>query len=75
MFESTSSITCVFVFDVKNSLSTICVGNPFYDAIFLINCRSWVSFECEQIVVKRHRRERIHAMRCFYGTKLSNRVY
>ena len=53
------------------SEETICLGNPFHDAIFLINCNSWVSFEGEQIVVIRHKRERIHAMRCFQGTKLS----
>ena len=53
------------------SEETICLGDQFHDAIFLINCNSWVSFEGEQIVAIRHKRERIHAMRCFHGTKAS----
>jgi hypothetical protein len=54
------------------SEKTTRLGYSFHDAIFLRNCNSWASLVGEQILLMRPRRERIRAMRCFHGTKLSS---
>ena len=46
----------------------ICLGNPFHDAIFFMNCNSWVSFEGEQILVIRHTVEESESTQCDVST-------
>ena len=73
-FDSVVLLSLSFaVFRLKRFMSekTTCLGHPFHDPILLRNCNSWASFVGEQILLMRPRRERIHAMRCFHGTKQS----